>query len=227
MAFRYRDGGIYSVADGDVWKVGRHRFVCSDAVLTPNLASLVSLYRPDVLYADPPWSNGQAKQFRTLNDQGPLPYDWTEIFKAVLALVPPTTPRWIVGDRYSVETVRKMLDGAHYYSWPLPAFSTPSVVARLHYSGPTPWHDGNPFTGLKDQRLPEEIIRRCSPEKAIVLDPCSGLGITSRCAERLGRASLNNEVSPHRVSAAIRKMEKLTGYKPEKVGEATHAGNQA
>lgn len=213
MAFKYRDSGVYEVAHGQIWRVGSHVFVCGD-VTTMHFPNVVrGLGVPDLLYTDPPWSDGQAKQFRTLNDLPPPDYAWTEVFKAAIRI--PVGARWVVGDRYRTGELAALLDDDHYETWQLPGFSTPRVVGVLHYAGPVPPPDRD-FTGIKDQTLPLHILRSY-PKPGLVVDTCSGLGITSRCAERAGWRSVNNELSPHRVSAAIRKMEKLIGQTPERV----------
>lgn len=217
MAFKYRDAGVYQVARGQVWAVGNHHFGCFDVV--EDYAQVDAYVQQmaggevTLLYADPPWSDGQQNQFRTLNDLPPTPYPWPEIFKSVLALVPYHVPRWIVGDRYSQEAVAELADTRQ--RWALPAFSTPRVIGILHYAGYTPPPPGPSYEGVKDQKLPERIMERYP--QGVVLDPCAGLGITSRCAERLGWQSVSSELSPHRVSVALRKMEKLTGETPVRV----------
>jgi hypothetical protein len=210
--FQYRDSGVYEVARGQVWRVGQHVFCCSDVVEDETLRSVVSA--ADLLYTDPPWSNPLQNQFRTLNELPPTGYDWTEIFKAALAI--PTNAKWVVGDRYRRDEVASMMGTVQ--TWPLQGFTSPSVLAVLHYAGidVTPPDGADALANLKDEKLPEAIMR-LYPEPGTILDTCAGLGITSRCAERVGWKSVSNELIPNRMSAALRRLEKLSGEKPERI----------
>jgi hypothetical protein len=50
-----------------------------------------------------------------------------------------------------------------------------------------------------------------------VVDPCAGRGLTARAAYLAGWESDNNELNPLRVSAALARMERLTGERPVRI----------
>lgn len=221
MAFRYADSEVYSVQQGQSWVAGRHQFFCSDVTEKGPFHRAAAAAPNPIVYSDPPWTTGQAKQYRTLSDLPPPDYEWTAIFAGVIALaVDIAAPLFLVGDRYSEDVVRSMLPGdrPNYRRYWLEKFGNKNVRAVMHYSGwaaPTP---GYGFRELHDQKFPRALLADLSaPMGATLVDPCAGLGAVARGAEQYGCASICNELSPNRLSAAMRKLEKQSGLKPERV----------
>jgi len=82
----------------------------------------------------------------------------------------------------------------------------------LYYSGPVPLTEVllRELHGQDDDQTPGIVMRHYG-ESGLVVDPCAGRGQTSREAERSGWQSVNNELNPLRVSAALSRMMRLLG----------------
>jgi hypothetical protein len=215
---RYTDSGVYPVNQGQLWRVGNHWFTCGDLLDSENpWHELHPDYPPDLVYCDPPWTNGLARTFRTLSGLPQVGYDVHLIFEAIVKLAE-SVPLWLVTDRKPSAHILGLLDAAHHATWQLHGFTggrDSSVLAVLHYVHDTPPPDAD-FTDLIDRELPGRILDQYDTP-GIIADPCSGLGITSRAAYSHGWASINNELSPTRMSAALRKLEKASGQHPERI----------
>jgi hypothetical protein len=220
MPFAYRDSGEYEVCRGDLWQVGNHRFLCSDVVEDPWLTELVAETPPAVIYSDPPWTDAIAKTFRTLSDLPEADYPWQAIYQAIAGLRPEGAPLWLVTDRYSADWFHddwlpSIAPGEQRLRWWLSGLTTPTVLAVLHLTMPvipeSAWQNNPCLTNAHDHLLPGLVLQHTP---GLILDPCSGLGLTSRAAEALGLPSLNNELSPLRLGAAINKTGRRVRQQP-------------
>jgi DNA modification methylase len=64
---------------------------------------------------------------------------------------------------------------------------------------------------VKPVALIADLIRDCSKRNGIILDPCSGSGVTVLAAERTGRVARLMEIDPLYVDVTIRRWEKAYG----------------
>jgi DNA modification methylase len=64
---------------------------------------------------------------------------------------------------------------------------------------------------VKPVALIADLIRDCSKRNGIILDPCSGSGVTLLAAERTGRVARVTEIDPLYVDVTIRRWEKAYG----------------
>jgi DNA modification methylase len=64
---------------------------------------------------------------------------------------------------------------------------------------------------VKPVALIADLIRDCSRRNGIILDPCSGSGVTLLAAERTGRVARLMEIDPLYVDVTIRRWEKVYG----------------
>lgn len=214
---RHQGAEAYPVEQGQVWRVGVHLLACSDTVTDTLIADLAAEHRPDVLYSDPAWDDGQAQTFRTLSGLGGADYRWEDLYAAVLALAP-ERPHWVVSSHGGAATVARMMQGGHHASWDLTGFTSPNVTCRLHYWSPTQVPTPNEHLAQrKDRSLPVAILALYDGYKGTVIDPCGGLGLTVRAAERQGWKAVTNELSPYRVSAALHHLGRATGETPTRI----------
>ncbi|MEZ5813639.1 MAG: DNA methyltransferase [Alphaproteobacteria bacterium] len=72
---------------------------------------------------------------------------------------------------------------------------------------------------VKPINLLEDAIRDCSKRNDIVLDPFLGSGSTLLACEKSGRKCYSIEIEPKFVDVCIRRWEKQTGKKAEKISE--------
>jgi hypothetical protein len=100
--------------------------------------------------------------------------------------------------------VAALLDGQGetYAAWPI--WSSFKRGCVLHYCGP-PLPAVLDLSAMTDYETPLAIMSTFAP--GIVLDPCCGLGITSRAAKRAGWHSINFELHPRRMSRAMAQLK--------------------
>jgi hypothetical protein len=192
-------GRKYPVRDGETWQAGRHLFLCG------SMFGLAAPAPPSLVYADPPWDQGL---YRTFHTHAGLPdprRSWTDLYRRILALAE-GAPCFIEGSTAQADTVADLMDDAECYAaWPVRSQFHRWCV--LHYSGP-PLPPMPDLTGLRDDETVAAILG--AYPAGTVLDPCCGLGITSRAAEAAGWASVNFELHPQRMSRAMARLGRLT-----------------
>ena len=73
--------------------------------------------------------------------------------------------------------------------------------------------------GKDDQQTPYLSIEGMCQRGGIVYDCCVGRGLIAESAVKLGRVAYGNELNPRRLAVTLKKVSKLVGQNPVKVGE--------
>lgn len=214
----------YPVKAGDYWQVGNHIFLCGDLEGQTNLHEAIEEYPPDLMYADPPWNNGNARSFRTISgvdgEKG-RPVEISTLTKTVLDI--PKRLKILAFIEGGVKQ-KQMVEDA--------IISQGGVVGgcwNVHYSRAerpnllfaadfrkNPINDYPPdLEGKSDAITPQLVLRHYLPKR--VIDCCGGLGGTARSAEWWGVASLTHELSPYRTAEAIKLVAKTAKLTPIKI----------
>lgn len=217
----YGEGGAaFDVSVGDVWKQGEHVFACSDLMDSDVFEKLLISYPPDLVYCDPPWGQGLANSFRTKAGLGRATYDWKDIYRTVAAMGHRYgAPVWVEGSEITREfgaVVPSLIGNAEG--------STERGYWTLSYMG------GNPAGLFYAAAEKPPVLTKISagfkgvsevlshyPDTHRVMDACSGLGGIAIEAAKLGMPTVNNELSPWRMSVAMFRMRELTGVEPVKL----------
>lgn len=200
--------------------LGNHRFLCGDITLGA-VQILMGEELADVIYSDIPWGPGNQKYWHTMNMVGSTPRtSWTEFLHhfayACCGARAPTAPvfvemgcRWAADldhamERHGLNRLERWDITYGPKSKPLP--NTLSLYAPtascLSFSGP-PWiplllpspPHGEPVT----QAVLDAVVR----PGMIVLDPCTGLGMTARITHKLGGRFRGTELNAARLARAI------------------------
>lgn len=188
-------GRVYPVERGQTWVTGRHTFMCGSMFTLPGPA-------PDLVYADPPWDQGLYKTFHTHAGLPDPSHDWTDLYLRITELAA-GAPCFIEGSEAQDDRVADLLaDGQAYASWRVRSQFRRWCI--LHYTGP-PLPGGLELDGFRDDETVAAILAAYD-RPGVVLDPCAGLGITSRAAERAGWWSVNFELHPRRMSRAMARL---------------------
>ena len=189
-------GRKFPVERGQTWRAGRHVFLCG------SMFTLDPVVRPTLVYADPPWDQGLYRTFHTHAGLPDPSHPWTDLYRRILQLAD-GGPCFIEGSVAQEAAVAAIMDGWEFYaSWPVRSQFRRWCV--LHYSGPALPAGLPGLAGLRDDATVAAILRAYPP--GVVLDPCCGLGITSRAAEAAGWASVNMELHPRRMSRAMARL---------------------
>lgn len=225
------EGDAYPVRSGEVWSCGRHVYLCSDLMAEPSLlrrllSTIAAPGRPDrptLVYTDPPWGQGLAKAFRTKAGLSePIAYDWTDVYRECAALAELLeVPIWAecsaADTRIGMSvpaTLTREAGGTKRGYWPITYFG--GNRAGLYYAGAVPPPDLT-LEGADAAGFRPCALALTSYPTGVVLDPCGGLGGIPLTAQRVGWASVSNELSPRRMSTALARMNKTTGETPRRL----------
>jgi hypothetical protein len=195
-------GRKYPVEPGQVWRAGRHLFMCG------SMFDLEPPRPPNLVYSDPPWHQAQWKTFHTHAGLPEPDRPWTDLYLRSLELAA-GAPCFMEGSHDKHEEVAALCEdrGEVYAAWPINSTFHRGCV--LHYCGPALPVAFPDLAGVTDDKTPRLIMEALG--RGLVLDPCCGLGFTSRAAEAAGWASENFELHPRRMSRA---MANLKRYRP-------------
>ena len=206
------------VEPGEEWHVGRHWFACGDVVGGAELSRLTSGPQIDLVYSDPPWIDGQAKLY--FNQSGRDAGELHPALAILAAVVGPARERGLLA---YVEVGLPTLDTFVTALAGLGAKLTgvwDDVYCYRRRIGllaadfrPQPVEDHPDFGGLDDAETPLVAMQRRGL-RGVVLDPCCGLGKTSRAAVLAGWSSLNHDLVPDRVARAAEAVSDMTGARP-------------
>lgn len=218
----------YPVEPGDVWIVGRHRFVCGDMEADPQPWRDADVFTREIacVYADTPYTAGLARSYRTKAgvDGGPgrtVDYDHL-IARFVAAAQDARTVAYVEtgvksGDK--VADVGARLGAEITGRWNITFYKTkPAVLLAVDFRD-DPADDHPDFEGVDDDHTPLLAIEHWKRRQpyGFILDPCSGRGLTARSAQQAGYQSVNIELSPFRMAEALHSVAQLAGITPERI----------
>lgn len=191
----------------DVEQIGPHRLVCGDITDSEIIDRLMDGQWADVIYSDPPWGPGNQKYWHTMNERGSVPQtDWNTFLMAFAGICARyrkiTAPvfvemglRWIEDLDSAMTAVGLPL----MERWQI--FYGPKKKPNMNTVGlfgahvgaiqlPDPPH-GEPVT--------KAILEACVVPGDVVLDPCTGLGMTARVTSRLNGIFYGSELNQTRL----------------------------
>lgn len=185
--------------------IGPHRLLCGD-ITRGAVPALMGEDLADVVYSDPPWGPGNQQYWHTHNKRGSVPQtDWPGFLRAFCcacaAFARAEAPVFVeMGERWAEDLARAMAQEGLLLQreWSI-TYGSPPRPNRLLLFG---LHDhpidlgsdrhGPPVTA----RILEAIVR----PGMLVLDPCTGKGMTARNAHRLGGHFRGCELNPRRLA---------------------------
>lgn len=207
------EGQAYPVKPNDVWRIGEHWFYCRDW-FTQGL-DLSRFPKCQMAYIDPPWNNGNVRAFYTKAGKQHPAGDFTVFITSLFSLT-----RAVAGDCFveagkaNVATLQVKLEsmGADVLTVSPITYYKKHPCAVLQYI----WHvdtsmETVDLVGLDDESTPGRAITGCSNPGDYVLDLCAGRGLTSRHAANWNRGSVNIELHPNRISAALARLSQQAG----------------
>jgi len=196
----YGDEGVmFDVKPGEVWQAGQHRFVCSDLMESDQFDEFVNY--STLVYTDPPYTQAMITGYRTKAGLGRGDYKLLDLYGRLLGLAG-NRPCYLEGGLSVTDQVWHFIQerSEGCARWPITYDrNKPSV---LYYAGPPP--PKMTLSNLDDLDIPELVLRTYG--HGVVADCCAGRGLTAVSAERAGWMSVNNELHPNRMSAALARL---------------------
>jgi hypothetical protein len=207
-------GGLnYPVQPGDVWRAGPHVIACGDLEAGDGLRLIDRFGVPDVVYSDPPWNDGNAGAFRTKAAM-PRKVDFTQFLRALLNVV--RTARRDVFLEMGLAKTPLLMDliaqhgGQVMRCWSITYYRRhPCALLHLRWQGESAVVDG--LTGMDDDDTPAAALGACLRASDVVMDPCTGRGLTAFTVATAGRTFMGLELSPWRMSCTLTRLATL-GY---------------
>jgi len=186
--------------------IGHHRLLVGD-LTTGAVATLMGDERADVVYSDPPWGPGNQQYWHTINARGSAPRTSWAAFLAAFCdacarFRQPDAPvfvemglRWVDDLDAAMATAGLVRQGRWTIFYgpkkkPLPNTLSLFGPRAIDIALPTPPH-GEPVT----RAALSAVVR---PGR-IVLDPCTGKGMTARITHTLGAHFRGCELNPRRL----------------------------
>lgn len=217
----YGDAGDrWSVAAGDVWRLGDHVVACGDIELGDG-AALLGTYGPaDVAYVDPPWNAALATGFRTKANLRRR-VNFTSFLRKLCATLSQVKRDVFIETAHSelfrLEGELLRFKGKVLGKWPITYYHDSTKVGALIHAA---FGEGSALedspAGMDDDDTPAWCLQRTTAVNDTVVDLCLGRGLTLRAAHALNRRALGLELHPRRLAVAIDWAAKQ-GLRPERV----------
>ncbi len=187
--------------------IGPHRLLCGD-ITCGAVDALMGDERAAVVYGDPPWGPGNQQYWHTMRERGSAPRtDWHGFLDALAGAIArgraPDAPvllemglRWtadldaaLAGVGLPLRREWRITYGPR--SKPLPQ--------SLRLYGPVDVPVEIPKSAEHGEAATRTVLGAVVRPGAIVLDPCTGLGMTARVTHRLGGQFRGSEMNAARI----------------------------
>jgi hypothetical protein len=202
-------GGLnYPVQPGEVWRADHHVIACGDLEAGDGLRLIDRFGAPDLVYSDPPWNDGNAGAFRSKAGI-PRKVNFTEFLDQLLTVV--RMARRDVFLEMGIANTPHLMDLAELHGgevvrrWPITYYRRhPCMLLHLRWQGPAADVDG--LAGMDDEDTPGAALKACMRPGDVVMDPCTGRGLTAFTVATAGRTFHGLELSPWRMSCTLTRL---------------------
>lgn len=197
--------------------IGPHRLLCGDITEPVTLQTLMGEERADVVYSDPPWGPGNQQYWHTMRERGSAPRTSWEAFLAAFCELcavyrKPNAPvfvemgmRWVdeLDDAMKAQGLARQRRWTIFYgpkAKPLP--NTLSLYGEKDVEVVMP----KPAWG---QEVTRAALASVGHRGMIVLDPCTGLGMTARFTHALGGVFRGTEMNALRLERTATRLRRM------------------
>lgn len=191
---------------GQILEIGKHRVLCGD-LTSGVVATLMGDELADVVYSDPPWGPGNQRYWHTVMARGAEPRtSWPGFLAAFCAAVStfsrPAAPVFVeMGIRWVDELDAAMTSVGRppRRRWtilygpkkkPLPNTLSLYGATDVNVVMPVPPHG---------EGVTRAALNACVQPGTVVLDPCTGLGMTARVTHAIGATFRGTELNATRL----------------------------
>lgn len=191
---------------GMIIEIGQHRLMQGD-LTTGCLADLMGTDRADVIYSDPPWGPGNQQYWHTHNERGSIPRTSWPAFLAAFcgACAAYSKPeaavfvemglRWL--DELDAAMEQVGMERRRRWDISYGPKNKPLPNALTLYG---PQDCAVPLRERHGPKVTEVILGVAVRPGMVVLDPCTGKGMTARNTHALGARFRGLELNPRRLA---------------------------
>lgn len=208
--FKYTDAWEkYKIMPGDMWKIGRHYFMCGDLMST-NLDKLMEGGQVDVYFTDPPWNQGNATTFRRKAGFVEDTVDFSAFMNKKADIIDKYA-RDVVYVEFGLQHMddfRFMLESRGFNTtnfWDVVYYNkNPCVLWRGSRLSSKPIDLD--VTGMDDTEFPYAVFEYESKnnKNKTSADMCLGwMGLTARASEKYNFTCYAMELNPRRLSLVV------------------------
>lgn len=174
------------------------------------VSTMVPIGANVVVYTDPPWSPGNEKWWRRYADES-VPRDYQDLLGGIVETISSVAPSRVFVEQSVNDAHRKLFKGAagRCSCWGLALmaqwtayYGNPARPYVLMHYGRSPV--GCDPSGLRGEATTRTVFDALGLEPSSwVVDPCTGLGMSSRMADRSGCNFAGTELNPKRLDRTI------------------------
>lgn len=173
--------------------------------------------KADLIYTDPPWSDGNCKYWRTIahkQDNNIESYKLSyHTFLSRLHEQLPHTPLFIEGSRLTYNTILNVFGEDYKYNRVFKVFYDKDIEQRLIF------FNDNPIildlNDMVDLEYVQAVFTYYNYTTETVLDPCTGLGITPKTAYKFNKNFIGFDLNKTRLDKTIQLFKNKTERKDE------------
>jgi len=212
----------FEVHAGDIFMVGRHKFLCGDIEKDECCELLEIPSKIYMVYSDPPWNPGNARMWRTLSrldGHSGRKVNWDRFVARFCEHIIYSNPDHIfveMGVKQTPNYINAVLENGFpdfregwnvFYNYVHPN--------KILYFSNIGGFTGNP-EGMKNEPMTRHVFEHIAKQDEIVFDPCVGLGMTARMAHRFKMTCYGVELNPMRLKKTLLWLLKH-GYEVNKI----------
>jgi len=209
--WRYGDAfEQYPVEEDVPIEVNGHHMMCG-SITDLNIRQWLTGFNIDYAYVDPPWNQGNISSFYTKAGMEDRPEFWNFIDHLISVLKNVRYDCFIeMGDEHieAFKTSIEQSGGRVINDWRIYYYKTrPCRLVQATWNESKVLLEDSEIVDQDDEKTPMIVLSKL-PEPSVILDACTGLGLTATTAHELGHRFVGVELNPRRLAHAVKGVSK-------------------
>ena len=192
------------------WAIGENRFRVGDIMNEEDFIWATS-QGPDYVYVDPPWNQSNIGSFYTKagkQKQGPKFHGFINRLIQFLKCV--KYDCFVEMGSQNIDEFTALSESAGFTIaniWETTYYRTrPARLVQMSLSQPTV--EGLELTGMWDKYIPWQVCEKL-PANSLVMDVCTGKGLTALASVSAGHRFAGLELNPRRLAHAVQRVDEI------------------